>query len=363
MGGDRTARRLGREPDESPRAAGARVAGGAGGGGPAAPDPHQPRLRGQRQPQLAQAGPAHRAALGDRQARGDPVVRRRLRPQGAPAGEPLARADPGRAGGGSGGRTGGPAARPRHGAGPLRDPAGAAVGRGGPGPPVRHRLLAGRGGRLLPRGQQRRAAYPVDQLHRPLQGLPGQRVAGRQRPAGHVQRRRPGQGPLGQPAEVGQPARGAHRLHLRRPGRGAGPGRHPARARPLRGHRLRRHPPGHQHRRPLRALRQRRRHDLADGPDDHQHRDGAGPAARDRHPAAARLLRRFGARAVPGGAGPARGLRAARARGGGRAGRPAGRAAWWARAGGGRPRSVARSGLAAITSSRPGRPRNEPRRR
>ena len=34
-----------------------------------------------------------------------------------------------------------------------------------------------------------------------------------------------------QPAEVGQPPRGAHRLHLRRARRGARPGRHPARAR------------------------------------------------------------------------------------------------------------------------------------
>ena len=108
-------------------------------------------------------------------------------------------------------------ARPRHRAGAVRDPARDALGGRRPGPAVRHRALAGRGGGVLPRGLQRRAAYPSDQLHRPVQGLPGRRLAGRPRPARHVQRRHLRQGALRQPAEVGHPARGAHRLHLRRP--------------------------------------------------------------------------------------------------------------------------------------------------
>ena len=65
---------------------------------------------------------------------------------------------------------------------------------------------------------------------------------------------------------------------------------------------------------------------LVDVPDDHQHRHGAGAAARDRHPAAAGLLRRVGAGALAGGARPARRLRPRRARGRGRAQRPPRRA-------------------------------------
>ena len=128
---------------------------------------------------------------------------------------------------------------------------------GVPGAAVRHRAVPGRGGGVLPRRLQRRAAHPADQLHRPVQGLPGRRLAGGPRPARHVQRRHLRQGPLRQPAEVGQPPGGAHRLHLRRARRGARPDRHAARAGALRRHRLRRHPAGHQHRRPVRALRRR----------------------------------------------------------------------------------------------------------
>ena len=64
-----------------------------------AADPDQPRLRGQRQPQLAGVRPADRAALRDRQALDHPLVRRRLRQEGEAARQPLARADPGGAGG------------------------------------------------------------------------------------------------------------------------------------------------------------------------------------------------------------------------------------------------------------------------
>ena len=78
---------------------------------------------------------------------------------------------------------------------------------GVPGPAVRDRDVDRRGGGVLPRRLQRRAAYAPDQLHRPVQGLPGRRLAGRPRPARHVQRRHLRQGTLREPAEVGQPAR------------------------------------------------------------------------------------------------------------------------------------------------------------
>ena len=177
-------------------------------------------------------------------------------------------------------------------------------------------LVAGGSGRVLPRGIQPRASYPPDQLHRPVQGLPGRRLAGRARAARHVQRRHLRQGPLRQPAEVGQPARGTHGLHLRRARRGARPDRHAAGARALRRHRVRRHPAGAEHQGPVRALRDRWCHHLVDVPDDHQRRHGAGPAAGDRYPAATRLLRWLRAGAVAGGARPARGFRARRTGGG-----------------------------------------------
>ena len=87
-------------------------------------------------------------------------------------------------------------------------------------------------------------------------------------------------------------------------------------------HRVRRHPARPQHHGPVRALRDGRCHHLVDVPDDHQHRHGAGAAAGDRHPAAARLLRRVGAGALAGGPRPARRLRARRARGRRRAAQP-----------------------------------------
>ncbi len=101
-------------------------------------------------------------------------------------------------------------------------------------------LLTRRRPRALPGHHERGAAAAADELRRPVQGLPGRRVAARPRPVRDVQRRPVRQGHRRQPAEVGQPARGAHRLHLRRAGRGARPGRHAAGARPVPHHRLRR---------------------------------------------------------------------------------------------------------------------------
>ena len=169
--------------------------------------------------------------------------------------------------------------------------------------------------RALPRQHQQGAPGPADQLRRPVQGLPGRRLAVRPRPLRDVQRRPVRQGHRRQPAEVGQPARGAHRLHLRRARRGAGPGRHAPGARALPDHRLRRHPGRAAHPGPVRALHVRRHHRLADRADDDQRRHGAGAAAGHRHPAAARLLRRLRAAALAGGARPARLVRPCRARG------------------------------------------------
>ena len=83
----------------------------------------------------------------------------------------------------------------------------------------------------LPRVDRPRAARAADQLRRPVQGLPRRRLAARPRPVRPVVRRLVRPGDRRQPAEVGRPARGAHRLHLRRARRGARPGRHPARRR------------------------------------------------------------------------------------------------------------------------------------
>ncbi len=81
-------------------------------------------------------------------------------------------------------------------------------------------------------------------------------------------------------------------------------------------HRLRRDQGRDPDRRPLRALHVLRHRRLAGRPDDGQRRHGARPAARHRHPVAAHLLRRFLARAHPGGTGPAHRVRPSRARGG-----------------------------------------------
>ena len=108
---------------------------------------------------------------------------------------------------------------------------------------------------------------------------------------------------------------GAHRLHLRGARRGARPGRHPAGDRfssstiAYAAIRVAR-----EHRGPVRPLHVLRHRGLAARPDDHQRRHGAGAAPRHRHPAAAGVLRRLGAAAVPGRARPADRLRPARAR-------------------------------------------------
>ena len=86
---------------------------------------------------------------------------------------------------------------------------------------------------------------PHHELHRPVQGLQRRGLAAGPRPVRPVDRRLVRPGHRCQPAEVGQPARGAHRLHLRRPRRGARPGRHPAGDRPVPHHRLRRDPRRH----------------------------------------------------------------------------------------------------------------------
>ena len=105
-----------------------------------------------------------------------------------------------------------------------------------------------------------------------------------------------------QPAEVGRPARGPHRLHLRGPGRGARPGRHAAGRRPLPHPRVRAVRVARQTDRAVRPLHRLRHPGLAARPDDHQRRHGARAAAGHRHPAAAGLLRRLRADAVAGGA-------------------------------------------------------------
>ena len=129
-------------------------------GGAALPDPDQPRLRRQRQPQLARARAADRAALRDRQARDRPLGRRRLRQEGELPRQPVARADPGGPGRGDDLGAGRLPARPRHRAGAVRDPARDALGGRRPGPAVRDRDLPGRGGGVLPRGHATPSGVP-----------------------------------------------------------------------------------------------------------------------------------------------------------------------------------------------------------
>ena len=87
--------------------------------------------------------------------------------------------------------------------------------------------LVGVGGDL-PGLHQPERLEPHHELRRPVQGLPRHRLAARARPLRAVHRRLVRPGHRRQPAEVGRPARGAHRLHLRRARRGARPGRHAA---------------------------------------------------------------------------------------------------------------------------------------
>ena len=105
---------------------------------------------------------------------------------------------------------------------------GAAVGRRRADPAARRWRRPGRAGRRVD-GQ-----HPVDpavahhRLAAPRPGRPaGQRLAGAARQVRARVRRLVGRRPRRLQGEVGQPARGAHRLHLRDHRRGARPGRHP----------------------------------------------------------------------------------------------------------------------------------------
>ncbi len=100
-----------------------------------------------------------------------------------------------------------------------------------------------------------RAAPAHHPLQRPVQGLPQRRLAAGPRPLRPLQRRlvRPGHRRLD--PEVGRPARGPHRLHLRRARRGARARRHAAGRGALLHDRVRLDPGGAAHRGPVRPLR------------------------------------------------------------------------------------------------------------
>ena len=119
---------------------------------------------------------------------------------------------------------------------------------GAPGSLLHVQHLGGRRARALPGDHQQGADGAHHDVRRPVLRLPHGGLAARARLVRAVQRRLVRAGHRRQPAEVGHPARGAHRLHLRRARRGARPGRHAARHRPLRDDRLRRDP--RRHRRP-----------------------------------------------------------------------------------------------------------------
>ncbi len=186
------------------------------------------RHRGQRQPELARRRLAGDPALRGRQAGPGAVGRPHLRQQGAPPPQPA----PARGAGGAGPAAGDPArrgrSRPRHRPGLLRDPARHALGRRRPRPALRAGDLAGRRGGHRAGADRHRAGRADHHLRRPLPGLPRHRLAARPRPVRALLGRLVRPGHRGQPAEVGRPARGAHRLHLRRARRGARPRRHPA---------------------------------------------------------------------------------------------------------------------------------------
>ena len=126
---------------------------------------------------------------------------------------------------------------------------------------------------------------------------PRRRLAGAARQVRARQRRLVGRRPRRQPGEVGQPARGAHRLHLRHHRRGARPGRDASRCCAVRGARLRRAARRAARRRPVRPARRRRARPPGSRPGAGQHRCGARPAADRRRAAAAGLVRRLGAAA------------------------------------------------------------------
>ena len=96
--------------------------------------------------------------------------------------------------------------------------------------------------------------------------------------------------------EVGQPARGAHRLHLRDHRRGARPGRHARRAGSGRRHRLCRAAHRRRRDRAVRPAGRRRRDGVDPGAGPGEHRCGARHPAHHRCAVAAGLLRRVRAR-------------------------------------------------------------------
>ena len=187
-------------------------------------------------------GPLHRAALGDRQALDHHLGRRRLRQEGEAARQPVAGAParwprsladdrrPGRH-----------RARPRHRAGAVRDPARACSGWSACPPgcsAIAISLVSVVAFYLAASNAERRTR--LTSFIDPFKDFQG---AGWQ--AGHGLLGMSSGGIFGKglsasPAEVGQPARGAHRLHLRRARRGARADRHAARAGPVRGAGLRR---------------------------------------------------------------------------------------------------------------------------
>ena len=144
--------------------------------------------------------------------------------------------------------------RPRHRAGALRDPARHALGGRRPGPAVRVRACRS--------SASPRSAWPTTSAERrerlttsPTRSRTTTTRAGSPPTASTpVHRRLVRPGHRRQPAEVGRPARGPHRLHLRGARRGARPGRHPAGARAVPHHRLRRDPGRRAHRGPVRPL-------------------------------------------------------------------------------------------------------------
>ena len=206
--------------------------------------------RGQRQHQLARRRPVRDPARRDRQARDRALGGAHLRPQGEAARQPARAARPGRAG-----------HRPRHRPGRARPATSAprwcssrSCSRccGWSAHPARLftvALTAVGVVALCLASTSQRAPRAAHQLRRPVQGLPRRRLAARPRPLRAVLAAaglRPGH--RRQPAEVGRPARGAHRLHLRRARRGARPGRHAAGDRAVPHHRVRRDPGRHPHR-------------------------------------------------------------------------------------------------------------------
>ena len=285
-------------------------------GRPRPPRARRPLRRAhQRQQELARPRPRQHPAGGDRQARHRALGRQHLRPQGA---APARAAPPPRAGGARAvrrhrPRAGGPRPRHRDGAGghPARD----AVGRRGATAALRAQPLGARRRRGRPRRHRSRAARAHHPLHGPLQGLHRRGLAAGPRALRPVQRRLVRAGHRRLHAEVGRPARGPHRLHLRRPRRGARSRRHAAGHRAVLHHRLRRGPRRPQHRGPLRPLRDLRHRGLAARPDDDQRRHGARRPAGHRHPAPDRVLRRVGPAAFARGPRTGDRLRAPRAGG------------------------------------------------